>query len=120
MESQMYQKSTPKGCGCNNIKPSYEYPMNYSMYQCPGQNCPMSECKMDEYPMDDYNSESFPYNENSLESMPLGMAYVPWQRWNCVYDVNQGIQAGTIFPELELPFTGKKCSCGHGGNSQWK
>jgi hypothetical protein len=42
-----------------------------------------------------------------FDQFPLAMAYVPWQCWNQVYDLEQGLQAGTIFPELDLPFTGR-------------
>jgi hypothetical protein len=43
-----------------------------------------------------------------LESMPLAMAYVRWQRWNNVYDLDRALQVGTIFPELDLPFLGMR------------
>lgn len=39
--------------------------------------------------------------------MPIAMAYVPWQRFGRTYDLNQALQIGTIFPELNKPFTGK-------------
>ncbi len=42
-----------------------------------------------------------------LENVPLGMAYVPWQTWGDVYDLNRGLHAGTIFPCLDKPFTGR-------------
>lgn len=37
-----------------------------------------------------------------------GMAYVPWQNFTRAYDPKQALQAGTIFPELDKPFT-EKC-----------
>lgn len=37
----------------------------------------------------------------------LGMAYVPWQRWGSVYEPCKALNAGTIFPELDLPFMGR-------------
>lgn len=37
---------------------------------------------------------------------PIGMAYVPWQQWNEVFDAETALCRGTLFPELELPFTG--------------
>lgn len=45
----------------------------------------------------------------SPEQMPIGMAYVPWQRWNHTYSVEQGFARGTIFPELDLPFVMGRC-----------
>ena len=36
--------------------------------------------------------------------LPLAMAYVPPQKWTIVYDNEEGLAAGTIFPALHLPF----------------
>lgn len=47
--------------------------------------------------------------KDRLEGMPLAMAYVPWQRWQNIYDAEKGFCNGTIFQELNLPF------CGVGG-----
>lgn len=41
--------------------------------------------------------------------MPIGMGYVPWQRWGQTYPLSQGFQRGTIFPELDLPFVMGRC-----------
>ena len=40
------------------------------------------------------------------EEYPVAMAYVPWQYWNAVYDLEKGLAYGTIFPELNKPFLG--------------
>ena len=42
-----------------------------------------------------------------FDDMPLAMAYVPWQDWNQVYEPCKGLEEGTIFPELNLPFLGR-------------
>ena len=47
--------------------------------------------------------------EDSLDGMPLAMAYVPWQHWNKIYDLEKGLEVGTIFPELNKPFLGSRC-----------
>lgn len=39
---------------------------------------------------------------------PLGMAYVPMQQWNQTYDMKKGLKVGTIFPELDKPFIGRR------------
>ena len=46
-------------------------------------------------------------SKDPLWEMPLAMAYVPWQRWQEIYDVCDGFQRGTIFRELDKPFHGK-------------
>jgi len=42
------------------------------------------------------------------QPMALAMAYVPWQRWQKTYPLEEGFHRGTIFPELDLPFEGKR------------
>lgn len=41
-----------------------------------------------------------------FESWPLAMAYVPMQPWEETYSPEDGLQVGTIFPGLDLPFLG--------------
>lgn len=35
---------------------------------------------------------------------PLAMAYVPFQQLNEVYDAENALKNGTLFPELNFPF----------------
>lgn len=39
----------------------------------------------------------------------IAMAYVPVQHFHTTYDLKQSLEVGTIFPELNLPFCGKRC-----------
>ena len=67
--------------------------------------------------MQNYRNHAVMYN-NYQQSMPcassrdkyenkvLAMAYVPWQKWQNIYDVEKGFCRGTIFQELDLPFFG--------------
>lgn len=43
-----------------------------------------------------------------LYGMPLAMGYVPWQNFECTYEPAQALKAGTIFPELDKPFYGRR------------
>lgn len=45
-----------------------------------------------------------------LSDMPIGMSYVPIQNWMQTYPIEQGLHRGTIFPELDYPFTMRRCS----------
>ena len=45
---------------------------------------------------------------DELRGMPIAMGYVPWQNFGCTYEPMEGLQAGTIFPELEKPFYGRR------------
>ncbi len=46
-----------------------------------------------------------------MEDFPVAMAYVPWQNWHTVYDLERGLSCGTIFPELDKPFLGVRGGC---------
>lgn len=41
------------------------------------------------------------------DDMTVAMAYVPWQYLNKTYDPEKALMVGTIFPELDKPFTGR-------------
>lgn len=51
------------------------------------------------------------YRHLTLADAPLAMAYVPYQHWDKTYSLCKGLQAGTIFPELDKPFCGKGGKC---------
>ena len=38
-------------------------------------------------------------------STPLAMAYVPFQQWGETYGDDEALSRGTLFPELDLPFS---------------
>ncbi|MCC2876446.1 spore coat associated protein CotJA [Lachnoclostridium pacaense] len=40
---------------------------------------------------------------------PVAMAFVPWQQWQPTYVPEQGLEQGTIFPDLNLPFHCGRC-----------
>ena len=41
---------------------------------------------------------------------PLAMAYVPWQHMENVYEnLEEALCVGTLFPELNKPFQGRRC-----------
>ena len=39
-----------------------------------------------------------------LQSLPLSMAYVPYQRFENVYSPSDALWAGTLFGDLNLPY----------------
>ena len=49
---------------------------------------------------------TMPETDNGSHPVP-GMCYVPWQTFGKTYEPMRGHAAGTIFPELDKPFTGK-------------
>jgi hypothetical protein len=52
--------------------------------------------------------QAAPHNEHHArpEPMVLGMAYVPNQHWQDLYEAEAGFPRGTIFKQLDLPFEG--------------
>lgn len=53
--------------------------------------------------------QDFMFKEN-CDCFPLAMAYVPWQHFKGISDhLEEAFQIGTIFPELDKPFTGRRC-----------
>lgn len=65
----------------------------------------------------DCDAGSSLYND-PLNGMATAIGYVPWQQWCKVYDLCKGLNQGTIFPSLDLPFYGcipRGFSKGQGG-----
>lgn len=49
------------------------------------------------------------HSNTSGINMPIGMCYVPWQKWGRVYDACNALERGTLFPDLDKPFLGGYC-----------
>lgn len=53
------------------------------------------------------------YNSVDMSVLPdpmvLAMSYMPMQIFKDMYDVHEGFNRGTIFPELDKPFTAGDC-----------
>ena len=43
-----------------------------------------------------------------IKDAVLAMAYVPMQEYGLLYDQADALEAGTLFPDLDKPFLGKK------------
>lgn len=39
------------------------------------------------------------------KNTPIAMAYVPFQQWGETYGDDEALSRGTLFPELDLPFS---------------
>ncbi|MBQ6695771.1 MAG: spore coat associated protein CotJA [Lachnospiraceae bacterium] len=51
--------------------------------------------------------------EKTIEHFPIAMSYVPWQHFTQIYEnLEEGYCEGTIFPELNKPFMGRRCHNG--------
>jgi len=54
---------------------------------------------------------------NNNQNLALAMAYVPMQCLKNAYSLEQALFAGTLFPELDKPFTGVRGGCACGRNA---
>lgn len=48
------------------------------------------------------------HNNDELEGFSVAMGYVPWQNLHTLYEPDKALQVGTIFPELNKPFEGRR------------
>ena len=64
------------------------------MNQCRNNNC--------------RGQQPYPRFETAKD-MVVAMAYVPWQYFGEVYEPDKALRIGTVFPELNKPFTGRGC-----------
>ncbi|MGM9636482.1 MAG: spore coat associated protein CotJA [Eubacteriales bacterium] len=44
------------------------------------------------------------YPPNSCDYPSLAMAYLPYQKWDCLYEPAEALQNATLFRELNKPF----------------
>ena len=47
-----------------------------------------------------------------LENYPLAMVYSPLQKFCDLYDLDDALESGTLFKELDLPFKGESVAKG--------
>lgn len=72
-------------------------------------------CRADDFYDDEfgcccgYDEEPYDYNDQLFRDQPIGMAYVPRQRWKCPMKREEGFEKGTIFHDLYKPFKGGNC-----------
>jgi hypothetical protein len=43
-----------------------------------------------------------------LRGLAIAMGYVPWQHMTTTYEPDKALREGTIFPELNKPFGGRR------------
>ena len=92
----------PNDCGCKtdyNFTQSPDCGFNPNCKMECGGNKPSCGCNSN------CDADSSLYND-PLNGMAVAIGYVPWQQWCKVYDLCKGLQQGTIFPSLDLPFYG--------------
>ena len=48
------------------------------------------------------------FSKTELRNLPLTMAYVPFQSIEGTYSRDEALKAGTLFPNLDKPFLGRR------------
>lgn len=86
---ERYQMNRP---GCRPC-----YPNSNSRQQSPCYSMP-ANCNS--------NPENGLYSHVDL--LPVGMAYVPYQKYQQPFDLCYALSVGTIFPDLCKPFCGRR------------
>ena len=93
--------------------PNYNYRSNDYMRRNQCQRAVPAEVSNSRYEhtvcVEEHSSDHCIYD--TLKGLPVAMAYVPWQRFSQTYDLCRALQSGTIFPELDKPFRGKRGGC---------
>lgn len=77
--------------------PNYRYQSSEAM--CRARNACRDSCMED-------RMSGRSRNEKDQNDKSLAMAYVPWQKWQSLYEAEKGFCRGTIFAELDKPFEG--------------
>ncbi|MCI7179179.1 MAG: spore coat associated protein CotJA [Lachnospiraceae bacterium] len=101
----------PQRSSCNSSRSSSERPhyntahLSSERSSAPCGNSESNTCSCRE------NRPRTPHMSDPLASLPAAMAYVPWQNWRDIYDIEQGFRCGTIFKELNKPFLWKGGFC---------
>lgn len=68
--------------------------------------CDQPRCGRNSYPYPPRPAR--PREAWATENFALAMAYVPMQHFKNVYEPDEALQIGTLFPELNKPFMGWK------------
>ena len=97
--NQMHTRNM--NCNCDMSEPCVQPRMKEScnMKEACDDGCDRNRSLCE----DDYSR-----GRDMLYGIPLAMGYVPWQKFECTYEPAQALKAGTIFPELDKPFYGRR------------
>ena len=65
-----------------------------------------------ELTVDEYRIDSTCQTDGGITPLPkdpqVAMAYIPFQQLGSVYTAERALDAGTLFPELDKPFYGRR------------
>lgn len=90
---------------CDTMPPA-KPPQQSQPPQQPPHHPPQEQPPQSQPCLTDPSCENGGQHQVPQQTMMVGMAYVPWQRWQQPYDYEKGFEIGTMFPDLNLPFLG--------------
>ncbi len=83
------------------------YNMERDRRNCDNKNNGKKECGcMKDMDKEKYN-EGCDRGKEPVDEMMPGMCFVPWQKWEDVYCIEEGLENGTIFAQLNKPYIGR-------------
>lgn len=90
-----------RGCANGNLNHNMG---NMGDVQNCKKNCDNSEVRDD---MNHSCHDGCDRGNQAVDKMKPGMAFVPWQEWKDIYDMEKALECGTIFGELDKPYLGR-------------
>lgn len=66
------------------------------------------ECSCMKNMHQDKRNEGCDRGNEPVDKMMPAMGYVPWQKWEDVYCIEEGLENGTIFSQLNKPYIGRR------------
>lgn len=103
---RMPMQSRDQMCGCNGTAH-----MDNMQRVTRDENCGCGQTEQQENracsDMNEFcRAENGKASVEHVDHMGPTMGYVPWQRWEDIYDMEKGLYQGTIFCNLDKPFKG--------------
>lgn len=106
----MYRNTRMPDCGCEKqpVMPDCGCSNKQAIVDCGCKETPAkSDCGCASVPRKSCKCDCGDRNEH-MRHMPVGIGYVPMQKWEEMYDPATALCQGTAFPSLNLIFCGKR------------
>ncbi len=84
------------------------YQNGYMRNGCMNRSMAMPNCGCQKEPVYQKDMCNTMHHHEEWGEFPIAMAYVPWQKWKNIYELDKGFHTGTIFEELDKPFLGRR------------
>jgi hypothetical protein len=107
--SRNYSMSRNTNCSMNQNKGPNGYGMNRNINTNRNNMSMNTGSAITNGNCDCRRNEGCNRGNEPVDRMEPAMSYVPWQKWENIYNMEEGLQKGTIFEDLDKPYIGR-CS----------